>query len=64
MRIITNVSSVTDYSGTAPVTVYSNKVDTVIRIPYELNANAYCQIIYVCDCGCAIDDCCDCTVIY
>ncbi len=62
--MIGELKTVTDYSGTAPVTVYSNKVDTVIRTPYELNANAYCQIIYVCDCGCAIDDCCDCPVIY
>lgn len=61
---IGELKTVTDYSGATPVTVYSNKVDTVIRTPYELNANAYCQIIYVCDCGCAIDDCCDCPVIY
>lgn len=33
MRIISNISNITDNSGTAPVVTYSNQVQTVIKKP-------------------------------
>lgn len=56
MRIITNISNVTDSSGTTPVVTYSNAVQTVIRREPNINPRICKIVICGSPCGC---DCCD-----
>ncbi|MDE6667280.1 MAG: hypothetical protein K2K38_02895 [Clostridia bacterium] len=54
MRTITNVSSVTDYSGETPIITDSNPVTTVINEPNPVITTRifYCQSCDCCECNC------------
>ncbi|MDE7439381.1 MAG: hypothetical protein K2N23_02620 [Clostridia bacterium] len=62
MNTVTNISTVTDYSGEPPIVTYSNPVTTVIRqnnpvpIITRFFYNLCCDC---CDCCCCCCDCCN-----
>lgn len=60
MKTIVNIAGITDNSGSAPLTTYSNAVKTVILTPNE-NGKRYryhYHILYGCDC--CYRHCCNC----
>lgn len=65
MKTITNIVSIIDYSGSEPVTLYSNAVQTLVRTPqddgvqrvYRRNVGAYGRGLPFCGCECC-ESCC------
>lgn len=58
MKTIVNIAGITDNSGSAPLTTYSNAVKTVIQTPNENGKRYRYPVRY--DCACCCRPCCDC----